>query len=128
METETAGKLFSDEAETCVECLNQAFILRTYRDGIPTDRDATTEDVQEGGVIQNPGKFEGEVLATYHAYHVMLDGGADDEGGPIWRVGNVVCEDSEQGFVYGEVFGSDAEAQQAFDDAEDELPGDEEGY
>lgn len=89
---------FSDEAKTCAECLAQGYEI-------------------EHGAIRNPGKFEAEPLAAYHAYHVMMDGFADDDDGPAWRVGNVVCEESDQGFVYAEVHDTEADAIKAWEAA-----------
>lgn len=91
-----ADKQFSDEAETCAECLAQEFTI-------------------EHGAIRGPGKFEAEPLAAYHAYHVMLDGGADDDDGPAWRVGNVICEESEQGFVGCDIYDDEADAIEAWE-------------
>ncbi len=60
--------------------------------------------------ISGPGKFQGEPIETYHAYHIMLDGCADDDNGPYWRVDAIICYESEQGFVSGELFSSETEA------------------
>lgn len=84
--------LFSEEADTCTECAIAGFTIN------------------EAGVIANAGKFEAEPLVTYHAYHVMLDGGADDEAGEIWRIGNVIAYESEAGFVTSQTFDSDEDA------------------
>ena len=84
-------KLFSDEADTCEECRAEEFTIRD-------------------GIIRDPGKFEAEPLIAYHAYHVMLEGFADDDDGPAWRIGNVICEESDQGFVYSETYESDEAA------------------
>lgn len=82
---------FSDEASACKECGGQGF---TFHEG----------------KIQNPSKFESEPLATYHAYHVMLEGGDDESDGSVWLIGNMVCEESEQGFVTCCVFDTDEAA------------------
>lgn len=105
-------KLFSDEAATCTECVESGFTLRLYQDGLPTDKkaDELTPDQRQEAVIQSLGKFEGETLATYHAYHVMLEGGADDDNGPYFRVGNVICYERDSGFVDGKVCPSDEAA------------------
>lgn len=87
---------FSEEAKTCPLCTDEGFSI-------------------EDDTIRNLGKFEGEPLACYHAYHVMLDGCADDDEGPCWRVGNVICEESEQGFVYCTIFDTEAEAVAAWE-------------
>jgi hypothetical protein len=87
----TKTVLFSDEAETCEQCIGEEFTLRD-------------------GLIANPGKFESEPLSTFHAYHVMLDGGQDEDSGRAWLVGNMICEESESGFVGADVYESDEEA------------------
>lgn len=103
------SKHFSDTAEMCADCAAQGFTL------------------DESGYIMGPGKFEGEPLATYHAYHVMLDGGVDEDYGRTWLVGNMVCSESEQGFVSCEIHGSDKAARADFDGAiAHEAPDDEE--
>lgn len=87
---------FSDEAETCTTCAGQEFTIRD-------------------GIIADPGKFEAEPLATYHAYHVMLDGGADEDGGWAWLVGNMICEETDQGFVGGTIYETDDTARAAWE-------------
>lgn len=87
-----AEPLFSDEAAMCAECAAEAF------------------EMTEWDTIRGPGKFEGEPLCTYHAYHVVLDGCSDDSGDDWDRVGNVLLVYSGQGFVSGEVCASEAEA------------------
>lgn len=103
--------LFSEEAQTCAECAAEGFTIDPA-----------------SGLIRGPGKFEAEPIETFHAYHVMLGGFTDDDAGSAWRVGNVICEESDSGFVYGRVFGSDEEAAEHFVLAyydEDESEGDE---
>jgi hypothetical protein len=84
--------LLSEEAATCQECLNQEFTI-----------DPQSE------LIRDLGKFQGELLATYHAYHHWLNGAQDEDvyfenGQMVTRVGNVLFEESENGFIYGDVF------------------------
>jgi hypothetical protein len=86
---------FSDEAPFCPVCI--AFVAEGH-------------DLTPDGTIIGPGKFEGQHIAVYHAYHVMLDGGQDDDGGPEWRVGNVLCYESIDGFVWGTIFDTEEEA------------------
>lgn len=108
------SKHFSDTAKGCADCAAQGFTL------------------DESGCVQGPGKFEGEPLATYHAYHAMLDGGADEDCGGAWLIGNMVCSESEQGFVSCEIYSHDGAARADLDrrrshDALDEDE-EEEGY
>lgn len=98
MQNGTVG-LFSEEARECETCRASGFTL-TFGDLTITD----------------PGKFQGENLSTYHAYHVMLDGFADDDDGPSWRIGNVICVESSDGFVSGESFPTNADAINSWDD------------
>jgi len=97
---------FSKEAETCEECQKQGFTIR-HR------------------LIMNPGKFEAEPLSTYHAWHYVLEGMEDDtiyDGDhPISRVGNVIVEESEAGFVCGQVFDTMEEAMDWIDRTEAEI-------
>ena len=90
---------FSDEAKDCGECKNQGFTMSTDKEW-----------------IVGPGKFEGEALSTYHAYHALMDGFADENDGPSWRVGNVVCVESSDGLVYGEAFPTEADAITSWED------------
>ncbi len=60
--------------------------------------------------ISGPGKFEGEPIETYHAYHVMLDGAADASYGSWWRVRASVCHESSDGFVSGDHFDTEPAA------------------
>jgi hypothetical protein len=62
---------FSEEAMTCEDCIRD----HSSDNGLQLTAD---------GLIKGPGKFEREPLATYHVYHVMLDGFADDDDGPNW--------------------------------------------
>ena len=91
-------KQFSDEVDTCDDCLGKGFTIKH-------------------DLITNPGKFGAETLATYHAYHVMMDGFADDDDGPDWRVGNVICHEQDTGFVDGTVFDTEADAIKAWNAA-----------
>ena len=95
------AKQFSEEVDTCEECQIAGYTLNEY------------------GIITNPGKFEGEPLAAYHAYHVMMNGFADDDDGPAWRVGNVICEESDQGFVHAEIYDTEEQAIEAWDASAD---------
>ncbi len=113
--TQIESKLFSEEAESCEECLSQEF------------------DLNESGAIKGPGKFEGEPLATYHAWHLILDGFSDDEiedfdGTLISRVGNVIAQESESGFVYGSVFDSDGAAIERMAEIETEVEAERAAY
>ena len=90
---------FSDEAKTCTECKSQGFTF-------------------SNDVIQDAGKFEGETVETFHAYHVMLEGGADDDDENEWRVGNMICAEDSNGFVYGDVLDTEAEAVRQWNDAD----------
>jgi hypothetical protein len=91
------GMLFSDEAMTCEDCYHQGF------------------RVLDGGAIGNPGKFEGESISTFHAYHIMLDGFADDSDGAAWLVGNMICEESNNGFVSADIYNSDEAAREIWE-------------
>lgn len=83
--------LFSEEADTCADCLAQEYTI-------------------EHGLIRDAGKFEGEPLAAYHAYHFMLNGFQDEDIDGVVRVGNVLIEESESGFVYSSVYDTEEEA------------------
>lgn len=87
---------FSDEAEECQECAEVGFTI-------------------VAGVIRKPGKFEGEPLATYHAYHVAMDGFWDDRTDDYDRVGNVILFYRSDGFVEGAIFADEAEAIEVWD-------------
>ncbi len=105
--------LVSEEAALCDECRQAGFSL------------------DKNGVIRDPGKFGGEPLSTYHSWHLLMDGFADefvDDRGFIfaWRTGNVICQETSSGFVYGAVFASEAEAAEAF--AEEYGDDDDEEY
>jgi hypothetical protein len=89
-------KQFSDEAETCETCEAEGWTIR-------------------GGLIADLGKFESEPLSTYHAYHVMLDGFADESDEAAWLVGNMICEESELGFVGADVYESEEQARATWD-------------
>lgn len=60
--------------------------------------------------ITGPGKFQGEPIETFHAYHVMIDGHAGDTNGPYWRVGSTICHERDDGFVESSHFDTDDEA------------------
>jgi hypothetical protein len=94
-------KQFSDEADECLECQARGFT--TWH-----------------GQIRNPGKFEGEPLAAYHAYHTMLDGFYDDIDGANWRVGNVICYEDNSGFVYATIYDTEEEAIAAWEESDPE--------
>lgn len=92
--------LFSDESATCSECLEQDFTM-------------------EYDLIRDLGKFQGEPLATYHAWHFAMDGfqddtvtfGSEDYTSEVYdRIGNVILSYSEAGFVYGDVSDTEEEA------------------
>lgn len=92
---------FSEEAETCAEC------IEAYPE--------STRAAHDASVIRGPGKFEGEHISTFHAYHVMLEGMADDQLESCWRVGNVIAFERSDGFVIGTVYDTAGEASDAFD-------------
>lgn len=96
-ECSAEAQLFSDEADTCETCAAEGFTL------------------DESGAITDPGKFEAEPLATYHAYHSMLDGFTDEDSGRAWLVGNMICEESESGFVGADIYESEEAAREAWD-------------
>jgi hypothetical protein len=97
---------FSHEAETCEECQKQGFTIRH-------------------GLIRNPGKFEGESLSTYHAWHYVLEGMEDDtvyDGNhPISRVGNVIVDENEAGFVCGVAYDKMEQAMDKMDEIAKEV-------
>lgn len=103
------------EAAGCMECVTHYNpVLRRYGErGQKIDAPASEMryDARLEATILGPGKFEGEILGTYHAYHIMLDGFEDDSNGPYWRVGNTICFERDTGFVDGEHFESETEAQ-----------------
>ena len=106
--------MFSNEAIHCMECVTKHDPRMRYLrpDGHPVDGDASTmtAPARSDAWIIDPGKFESEPLSTYHAYHVMLDGGADEDHGRAWLIGNMICEETESGFVGADVYASDEEA------------------
>lgn len=73
-------------------------------------------DVDTNGVIQSPGKFEGEMLYVPYFWLAYLDGGADDDDGEYLRfdvnaddvalfpelegIGLVALSEDSQGFVH----------------------------
>ena len=76
-------------------------------------RDAYPEAYPEAypdGIIPGPGKFEGEHISTYHGYHIAGEGFADEDIGAAWLVGTLIGEESDQGFVYGQVFETEEDA------------------
>ncbi len=76
------------------------------------EEEYTTKD----GIIQDPGKFEGEPVYAVYFWNSGLEGGADEEDGPLCGftvtdedrkefpelagVGSVWLDESEQGFIY----------------------------
>jgi hypothetical protein len=54
-------------------------------------RDDVTKDytLSAHGIVQNPGKFEGEHWSTVVMYDLAMNGGADD----TWRWADDECED-----------------------------------
>ena len=54
-------------------------------------------DVNQHGIICNPGKFEGEMLYTPHFYDVILNGGSDleiyDYNDQIYNIFKITAED-----------------------------------
>lgn len=111
--TDTAVR-FSDEAETCEECRAAEF------------------NIAGDGRIRDPGKFEGEPLATYHAWHTSLDGGCDSECGDVewfgWYglIGNMIVSTDSVGFVGARVFATDEDAAAEYARIEAEIEANEE--
>ncbi len=91
--------LFSEEAQTCDVCKEEGFTI-------------------EHDLIVGPGKFEAEPIATFHAYHFMLDGFTDEDAGRAWLIGNMICEESESGFVGADIYESDEAAREVWDKLE----------
>lgn len=86
---------------------------------IELDLDETCEDCRSAGYTVING-----LIATYHAWHISLDGCADDEiygDQYIARVGNSFVTESDSGFVYGTHYDSAIEADQAWDALQDEY-------
>ncbi len=82
-------------------------------------------DINQHGIICNPGKFEGEMLYTPHFYDAILAGGSDleiydlnDQIYDIFKIAAedciyfpeltstlfLVCFEDDQGFVYCDEF------------------------
>ena len=91
-----AEPLFSEEAADCAECKAEGFTINA------------------GEEIADLGKFEGEPLVTFHAYHNMLNGYMDEEARTVWRCGNVVAGESNDGFVTSTTYDTVADAEDAF--------------
>jgi len=104
----SAVKLFSEEAESCPVCQGEGFTL-------------------EHDVIVDPGKFEGEPLATFHAYHLYLDGFGDESLGDVDgfgaydKVGNVILHHRSDGLIDGTIYDSDVDAEGAWTRLESEY-------
>ncbi len=92
MATATAPALFSDASLGCLECLTEY-----------------PGETLLQGVIHNPGKFEGEHISTYHAWHTYMEGGSDDQNGPYILIGNMILHCQEVGFVVGDTWASDGD-------------------
>ena len=102
----------SDEAYGCMECVthHDPTLRRHDLSGRTIEALASTMTVEarKDATICDLGKFEGESLSTYHAYHIMLDGFADDDDGQSWRVGNVIAREHDDGFVIGHAYATEA--------------------
>ena len=106
--------MFSDEAVYCMECVTKhdPKMIRYDLTGKLVEALASTMrgEARAEATIGDLGKFEGEPLSTYHAYHVMTEGGQDEDHGSAWLVGNMICEESDSGFVGADIYKDDAEA------------------
>lgn len=84
--------LFSDASLPCLECLTEY-----------------PAEVLLQGVIHDPGKFEGEHISTYHAWHTFMAGGSDETNGPYILIGNMILHCQDQGFIVGDTWESEEE-------------------
>ena len=110
----------AEEALYCMECVTKhnPTMLRYDLEGkkiVKDARDMRSEALDEA-TICDLGKFEGEHISTYHAYHMSLEGLEDEFNGPYSRVGDVIIYHSDQGFVYGEAYDTEEAAIEAFDE------------
>lgn len=76
-------------------------------------------DLSPKGLIQNPGKFEGEPLLAYHLYHFLMDGASEDvisfpDGAAADLIGRFIVWISSDGFVSAEEFRSETAAAEEF--------------
>lgn len=110
----------AEEALYCVECVTKhnPKMMRYDLEGkkeVLSASEMVSEALDEASIC-DPGKFEGEHISTYHAFHISMEGGDDDFNGPYSRVGDVIIYHSDQGFVYGEVYDSEEAAIEAFNE------------
>lgn len=89
--------------ETCDEC---AEFARDY-------------SFNSWGTVRDPGKFEGEPIETYHAYHQVMDGfedaSLDDVDGTEYvLIGTAIMYVSDSGFVNAQHFDTIEEANAKF--------------